>query len=66
MDVAKFGVGQRVYRKIAPDMLGMVTGVIFRESHVEYLATFSENDCEHTYQALELTTEPNFVLGGAE
>jgi hypothetical protein len=54
MDVAKFQVGERVIRRIKPDESGMVTAVVFRESYVEYLVSFADNDHERTYQTVEL------------
>lgn len=60
IDQPQFIVGQSVYRKIKPDEMGILTGIVFRDGFIEYLACFAENDSEKTYQGMELTLEKSF------
>lgn len=62
IDSVKFQVGQTVYRKLKPSVVGMITAVVFRENYVEYRAIFSDQDSELTYQAIELTNQKAFVV----
>lgn len=57
----RFSVGDTVYRVVKGDVVGQVTGVVHRESYVEFLVTFADAECERTYQALELTPNRTFV-----
>lgn len=63
MDGVRFQIGQTVYRRLKPDVIGMIVAIVFRESYVEYRAAFADHDEERTYQAIELTTEKSFVAG---
>lgn len=60
-DAVRYHVGQTIYRRVKPEMAGLITGVVYRERHVEFLASFGDNDCERTYQAIELTPQREYA-----
>lgn len=60
-DKVKFSLGEIVYRKLLPDVPGMVTGILFRPHGVTYYTKWADSDEESNSFELELTTEKGFV-----
>jgi hypothetical protein len=61
-DVARFANGLIVYHKVNPGIPGLVTGVVFRTTHVEYFVIWEGDHCEEIHQEMELTSEKNAVV----
>jgi len=60
IDAVKFDLGQIVYRKIIPDVAGIITGITFRPTGVVYLCTFADQSDEIACYDIELTIEKNY------
>jgi len=59
-DVTKFDLGDFVYKRMAPDELGMITGILWRPHGVVYLVTWAGEEDENTHYDIELTRERNW------
>ena len=55
-DKVEFEIGALVYRKTNPEVVGIVTGILFRQTGVGYYVKFAD-ECEDHCFGLELTTE---------
>ena len=53
-DVLAFSLGSIVARKIAPEVLGMVTGITYRATGVVYVVQFRDTEGESDCYAIEL------------
>ena len=52
----KFDIGQKVYLIVDADVVGMVTGIMYRQNNISYIVSW--NDHEETYHYdFELATE---------
>ena len=60
-DIVKFELGQTVYRKILPDTIGMVTGILFRPNGCSYHVRFADETEEVLCWEIELTSEKEFA-----
>lgn len=60
-DKVEFEIGSMVYRKTAPDVPGIVTGILFRQSGVGYYIKFAEEEETHCW-AVELTVEKTIAV----
>ena len=65
-DTVKFELGQIVYRKILPDVAGIVTGILFRPHGVCYYTKFADEKEEGSSWECELTAEKSFVTNESE
>jgi len=57
IDSVKFEIGEIVFRKINPEVAGMVTGITFRPTGVTYCCTFSDEAEEITCYDIELSRD---------
>ena len=55
-DKVEFEIGAMVYRKTDPNVVGIVTGILFRHTGVGYYVKFCDEVEDHCY-GIELTTE---------
>ncbi len=57
----KFELGQIIYSKIAPELTGQITGILFRPNGVMYLVTWSDDLEEKYHHEIELTADKSFI-----
>ena len=55
-DRVEFEIGALVFRKTEPEVQGIVTGILFRQSGVGYYCKFGGEEETHCF-GIELTTE---------
>lgn len=62
-DSPRFQLGQIVYRKLLPEVPGMITGIVFRQHGHCYLVCWQDegSTCEGTHYEMELISEKSFV-----
>lgn len=59
-DQVKYEIGQIVYAKVKSDIVGQVTGILFRPHGVMYAITWASDQNEKWHYDIELTAEKNF------
>lgn len=60
-DKVEFEIGALVYRKTNPEVVGIITGILFRPTGVGYYIKFADEIEEHCY-GIELTTDKGVTV----
>lgn len=56
IDVVKFHLEETVYLKLKPDEAGMITGILYRQTGIQYFVSWGDREETNHYE-MELTTE---------